>query len=91
MDTQLQKRNDKALYTAYARSGRVMRGAAAGEGGDASWEGDAWQPSAEDMAAVDSCLGTLDGAHAGNDWSVGQSALASGAVKLLQAFIDSNG
>ena len=68
-----------------------MRGAGAGEGGDASWEGDTRQPSAEDMAAVDSCLGTLDGAHTGSDWTEGQSALASGAVQLLQAFIDSNG
>lgn len=42
------------------------------------------------MAAVDSCLGTLDGAQSGN-LTQAQSALASGAVKLLQAFIDSNG
>lgn len=42
------------------------------------------------MAAVSSCLGALNGARVSN-WSEGQSALAGGAVKLLQAFIDSNG
>lgn len=42
------------------------------------------------MAAVNSCMGTLDGARASN-WTDGQSALAGAAVKLLQAFIDSNG
>ena len=64
---------------------------AAGEGSTAGWEGDTWQPSAEDMEAVDSCLGTLGGDSNMGNWTQGQSALADGAVKLLQAFIDSNG
>ena len=56
----------------------------------ADWEGDTWQPTAEEMAAVDSCLGTLSEGSFGN-WTAGQSALGSMAVKFLQAFIDSNG
>lgn len=64
---------------------------ATGEGSTAGWEGDTWQPSAEDMEAVDNCLGTLGGDSNMGNWTRGQSALADGAVKLLQAFIDSNG
>lgn len=56
--------------------------AAAGEMGS-----EGWQPSAADIAAVESCLGEVTTA----DTSSTTAALSSAAVKLLQAFIDSNG
>ena len=56
--------------------------AAAGKVGGAGW-----QPSAADVAAVESCLGEVSTA----DTSSTTAALSSAAVKLLQAFIDSNG
>lgn len=49
--------------------------------------GETWQPSAADLAAVDSCLGDISNA----DTSGTTAALSAVAVKLLQAFIDSNG
>lgn len=61
----------------------LMRSMAlAGESG-----GDSWQPSAADIAAVESCLGEVTTANASST----TPAVSAAAVKLLQAFIDSNG
>ena len=57
--------------------------------------GGGYQPSTYDMAAVEDCLGQLGGNEGGNG-TEGSGGGAGGklggvAVKLLQAFIDSNG
>ncbi len=49
--------------------------------------GEGWQPSAADIAAVDSCLGEVTSVNASST----TAAVSAAAVKLLQAFIDSNG
>ncbi|CAL8463070.1 g2604 [Coccomyxa elongata] len=56
--------------------------AEAGESG-----GDGWQPSTADIAAVESCLGEVTNVNT----SFTTAAVSAAAVKLLQAFIDSNG
>ncbi len=56
--------------------------AVAGESGT-----DGWQPSAADIAAVDSCLGKVTNVNTSST----TAAVSAAAVKLLQAFIDSNG
>ena len=53
-----------------------------------------YQPSARDMAAVEDCLSQLGGQQGGNGTGTdggGAGELGGVAVKLLQAFIDSNG
>jgi hypothetical protein len=63
--------------------------AAAAASSQAGDEGSDFQPSASDIAAVESCLGEMNaGSGAGADAA---SALGGIAVQLLQAFIDSNG
>ena len=53
-------------------------------------EGSGFQPSASDIAAVESCLGEVS-AGSGGAGSGTASALSGVAVQLLQTFIDSNG
>ena len=63
--------------------------AAAAASGEESDAGAGFQPSASDLAAVESCLGEVEaGGGASSD---AMQQLSGVAVQMLQAFIDSNG